>query len=98
MALSEEFPGYKASASSCDVERHGANFLEREFRAVRESVSNLTSPECVIVRGGLMGFVRLGRGGIQVGLRVMVRGKMNKVFGEGWCVGMIYETEGGGAD
>ena len=78
MALSEEFPGYKASASSYDVERHGANVLEREFRAVRESVSNLTSPEGVIVRGGLMGFVRLGMGGVGIGLRVMVRGKVNK--------------------
>ena len=92
------FPRERASALSYDVAGYGAEFVEKELRAARERVSDLAYPAGVGVRGGLMGFVRLGRGGIQVGLRVMVRGKMNKVFGEGWCVGMIYETEGGGAD
>ena len=28
----------------------------------------------------------------------MVTGELDEGFGEGWCVGMICNTEGGGAD
>ena len=45
-----------------------------------------------------MGFFRLGRGGVQVGLHVVVRVKVNKGFGEGGCVRVICDTKGGVAD
>ena len=41
-----------------------------------------------------MGFVKLGRGGVRVDLRVVVRGKVNKGFGEGGCVRVIRDTKG----
>ena len=43
-------------------------------------------PSGVRVRGGLVGVVRAGRGGFQIGLRVVVRGKVKDGFGEGGCV------------
>ena len=45
MALSEIFPREMASVSSDDVAGNGAEFVEREFRDVRERFSNLASPE-----------------------------------------------------
>ena len=58
--------------------RHGVEFIERELRAVGERVSNLPSPAGIMVQGGLMRFVRSGRGGIRVGLSVMVRREVKK--------------------
>ena len=85
----ERFPRERASASSDDMAGHGAEFVERELRAVRERVSDLAYLAGVRLRGGLVGLLRSGVGGIQVGLRVMVRGEINKGFGEGWCVGIV---------
>ena len=45
-----------------------------------------------------MGFVRSGRGDICVGLCVIFRGGVYKVFIEGGCVIVILETKIGGAD
>ena len=78
MALSERFPREGASASSDDVAGHGAEFVEREFCDIRKRVSDLDSPAGVAARGGLVVFVRLGRGSIRVGLCIMVRGETNK--------------------
>ena len=98
MALPERFPKERASASSDNVDRHGVEFIEQEFRSVGEEFPGLYSPSGVILRGGIVRFIRLGRVGIQVGLRVVVRGEVDEGFGEGWCVGMECEAEGGGAD
>ena len=64
MALLDRFPRKWAFASSDDMDGHGAEFIEREFRAVRERVANLASPEGVGVQSGLVGFIRLERGDI----------------------------------
>ena len=77
---------------------HRVEFIDREFRAVRERVTDLDLPAGAGVRGGIVRFFRLGRGGIRVGLRVMVMREVNKGFGEGWCVGMVCKNKGGGAD
>ena len=91
--MSERFPREGASASSDDVAGHGAEFVEHKFRSVRDIFSDLDSPSGVGVRGGLVGFFRSGRGGIQVFLRVVMRGEINEGFGDGWCVRMMCETE-----
>ena len=77
---------------------HGAECLEQEFCAVVERVPNLASLAGVGVRVGIVIFVRSGRGGIQVGLRIVVKGEVDEGFGEVWCVGMVCKAEGGGAD
>ena len=76
--MSERFPRERASTLSDDVAGHGAEFVEREFCDIRKRVSDLDSPAGVVVRGGLVGSVRLGRGSIRVGLCIMVRGETNK--------------------
>ena len=78
MALLERFPRERDSTSSDDVAGHGAEFVEHKFRSVRDIFSDLDSPSGVGVRGGLVGFFRSGRGGIQVGLSVMVRREVKK--------------------
>ena len=71
--MSGGFPRERASTSIDNVARHGVEFLELEFRTITERVYDMDSPAGVRVRSGLVGFFRLGRVGIQVGLRVMVR-------------------------
>ena len=45
-----------------------------------------------------MGFVILARGGVCIGLRVVMRGELNKLFGEGGCIIVVCNTKIGGAD
>ena len=45
--MSEIFSIDRASISSDDVAGHGAEFVEREFRAIRDGVSDLYFPEGV---------------------------------------------------
>ena len=49
----------------------------------------MASPAGVIVQSGLVGLVRACRGDVQIGLCVMVRGKVKEIFGEGRCVRVI---------
>ena len=58
----------------------------------------MNSLAVVRVQGRLVGFVRSGRGDICVGLCVIFRGGVYKVFIEGGCVIVILETKIGGAD
>ena len=94
----EGFPGERASTPSDDVARHGEKLVKRYFCAVKERVSDLTYPAGVRVRGRLVGFVKSGRGGVQIGLHIMVRGVVGKVFGEGGCIRVVVKTKRGGAD
>ena len=45
-----------------------------------------------------MVFVRLGRGGVCIGLCVMMRGGVEKLFSEVGCVMAIENTKRGGSD
>ena len=74
MALLEGFTGEGASSLGDGVARHWAKFLDRDFRSVRYIFYYLTSPACVILRGRLVVFVRLRRGGFCIGLHVVVKG------------------------
>ena len=56
--------------------RNRAKFIEQKFCAIRDRVSDLTSPLCVRVRGRLFLFVRSGRGGIFIDLHIVVRGEV----------------------
>ena len=40
-----------------------------------------------------MGFIRLGRGGVCIGLHVVVRGEVEKIFSEGECIIVIERTK-----
>ena len=74
----EIFPIDRASTSSDNVAGHRVEFIEREFRAVGEVVTDLASPTGVGVRGGLVRLFRSGRGGVRVGLCVVVRRKVDE--------------------
>ena len=45
-----------------------------------------------------MGFIRVGRDGVLIGLCIVVRGKVKEGFGEDWCVRVIGKTKMVGDD
>ena len=91
--MTGSFPGERASALSDNVAKQGEKIVKQKFRAVREIVSYLYSPEDVRLRGGIMGFIGVGMGGVWIDFDVVVRGKAKEVFGEGGWFRVIGENK-----